>query len=264
MLNRAGIIAAFVGLAVSTGCSVGWSSPTASVLTVTMRDAETKGAESVFVQTEAGDIELIATDGPSNVEAHIYAQTQERADATRIKSHINAEGQFEVSIDWPEGGRRDNESCDIVVRMPRMDGVRVRTGAGEIDVKGMAGQMHLETGAGDVDVEHHMGSVTATTSAGDIEIENVTGNVSATTRAGDVELERIGGTIEARTSAGDIEAEMTGPYTGTIVAGTSVGDLRVMGRAYSQKRVTLAIGDGPEISTFESTVGDVSVRVTGN
>jgi len=57
---------------------------------------------------------------------------------------------------------------------------------------------------------------------------------------------------------------MTGPYTGTIVAGTSVGDLRVMGRAYSQKRVTLAIGDGPEISTFESTVGDVSVRVTGN
>lgn len=264
MLNRAGIIAAFVGLAVSTGCSVGWSSPTASVQTVTMSDAETQGAESVFILAEAGDIGLIATDGPSKIEAHVYAQTQERADATRIMTNINAEGQFEVSIDWPDGGRRDNENCDIVIRLPKMNGLRVHTRAGDIDVQGMVGQMHLETGAGDVEVQNHVGHVTATTSAGDIEIEDVTGDVSATTKAGDVELERIGGTIDARTSAGDIEAEITGPYTGTIVAGTLVGDLRVLGNHYSEKRVFISLGDGPEISTFESSVGDVSVRVTDN
>ena len=117
-----------------------------------MTDVETGQAESVLVQTEAGDVELIATDGPATVEAHVYAQTEERADATRIRAVVSNEGRLEISIDWPGGERRDSESCDIVARLPRMDGVWVRTGAGEIEVEGMAGEMLVETGAGDIDL----------------------------------------------------------------------------------------------------------------
>ncbi|MCA9272214.1 MAG: DUF4097 family beta strand repeat protein [Phycisphaerales bacterium] len=229
-----------------------------------MTDVETGQAESVLVQTEAGDVELIATDGPATVEAHVYAQTEERADATRIRAVVSNEGRLEISIDWPGGERRDSESCDIVARLPRMDGVWVRTGAGEIEVEGMAGEMLVETGAGDIDVDRHDGKVTAVTAAGDIEIEDTTGPISATTRAGDVDLERVRGTIDARTSAGDIHAMIVGPYSGTIVAKTAVGDLRVMGREYHEKHATVALGDGPEISTFESSVGDVLVRITDN
>lgn len=264
MLNRAAIAVAIAGLTLSSGCSVGWRSPTASILSVTMTDVETSGAESVLVQTEAGDVELIATDGPAKVEAHIYAQTEERADATRIRAVVSNDGRLEISIDWPGGERLQNESCDIVARIPRMHGVWIRTGAGEIDVEGMAGEMLIETGAGDVDVDRHEGKVTVITSAGDVEIEDVTGPVSATTKAGDVDLDRVRGTIDARTSAGDIHATMVGPYTGTIIAETSVGDLRVMGREYHEKHATIALGDGPEISRFKSSVGDVLVRISDN
>ena len=54
MRNRATIAAAILGLALSSGCSVGWRSPNASILSVTMTDVETGQAESVLVQTEAG------------------------------------------------------------------------------------------------------------------------------------------------------------------------------------------------------------------
>jgi len=264
MRKQATIAAAILGLALSSGCSIGWESSNASILSVSMSEVETSGAESVLVQTEAGDIELIATDGPAMIEAHVYAVTEERADATKINARVTDEGRLEISIDWPGGERRQSESCDIVARIPRMHGVWIRTGAGEIDVKGMAGEMLIETGAGDVEVAGHAGKVTAITSAGDIEIRDASGPISAKTSAGDIDLVRVNAPITARTSAGDIHASMIGPYTGTIVADTSVGDLRVLGKEYRQKHVTLSLGDGPEICTFESSVGDVLVKVTDN
>ena len=264
MRKQAILSAAIVGLALSSGCSFGWRSSNASILSVSMSEIETSGAESVLVQTEAGDIELIATEGPAVIEAPVYAQTEERADATRINAKISDEGRLEISIDWPGGKRRQNESCDIVARIPKMQGVWIRTGAGDTEVEGMAGDMMIETGAGDVEVERHEGRVTAITSAGDIEIREATGPISAKTSAGDIDLVRVGAPITARTSAGDIHASMIGPYTGTIVADTSVGDLRVLGKEYTQKHVTLSLGDGPEICTFQCSVGDVMVKVTDN
>ena len=265
MLNRAIIASGIVGLALSSGCTTRWDSSTAPPLTVTLSPVATTGADAVLVQTEAGDVQLIAIEaGTARIEAHIHAETEERAEATRIRAEVSREGRLEISVDWPGGHRRSNESCDIVARIPRVHGVWVRTGAGDIEVEGMAGDMLIETGAGDVHIDHHEGKVSVTTSAGDVEIENVTGPVSATTKAGDVDLEHIRGSIDASTSAGDIHAAMVGPYDGTIIARTRVGDLRILGREYHEKHATIALGEGPEISTFESAVGDILVRVSEN
>ncbi|MFI4871262.1 MAG: DUF4097 family beta strand repeat-containing protein [Phycisphaerales bacterium JB061] len=268
MRNRAIIASTVLALAASTGssigCSVGWHSPNASVLSVMVADLDTSRAESVLAQTEAGDIELIATDGPTSIEAHIYAQTEQRADAARIRAEISDEGRLEISIDWPDGGRRENESCDIVARIPRMQGVWVRTGAGDVDVAGMAGEMRIETGAGDIDVDRHEGKVAATTSAGDITLKDVSGPVSASTGAGDVDLELVRGPVDASTSAGDIHATLTKSFQGTIIARASVGDLRVMGREYRERHATVRVGDSPENSRFETSVGDIVVRTSGD
>ncbi len=265
MLKRVAIVAGLTGLAMSTGCSFGWNSERyTSRELVTLSDTQLASAKSVLIQTAAGEVTLTETSGPSTIEAHIRAQTQERADETSVTSKLSVDGRLEISVLWPGDRRRSNEGCDLIVSLPQMDGVRIRTSAGDVKVSDMMGEMLIETSAGDVNVARHAGKVTVITSAGDIEIEDAEGPISAKTSAGDIDLVRTGGPITARTSAGDIHAAMIGPYSGTIVANTSVGDLTVMGKQYRQKSVTLSLGEGPEICTFESSVGDVRVSVTKN
>ncbi len=265
MLKQAGIVAGLTGLAMSAGCSYNWGSARfTSRELVTLNETQVAGARSVLIQTAAGDVILEETSGPSTIEAHIRAQTQERADETTVAGALGDDGRLEISVVWPDGKRRENEGCDLHVRVPQMNGVRIRSNAGDIEVSGMMGEMLIETSAGDVDVNRHGGKVTVITSAGDIEIRDVSGAVSAKTSAGDIDLVRVSTPVTARTSAGDIHASMIGPYTGTIVADTSVGGLHVLGKQYKQKHLTLSMGEGPQISRFESSVGDVRVTVTDN
>lgn len=265
-MTRATGLAALVvaGLAMGTGCAVnlGSAEHTAHQVT-TFGTAEYLEAGSLLVQLEAGDVEIEESPGRMTVEARVRAETRERAEAAQVTHRVSEEGRLEISVEWPGGERWENESCDLVVRVPRMEGVWVRTSAGDIEVTGMGGELLIETSAGDVEVERHEGSVTVVTSAGDIEISDVSGSVSAQTKAGDIELRGVHTPVTASTSAGDIEARLAGPGRGTLVAVTSVGDLRVNGKEIEGKRAEVTMGEGSEISRLESSVGDVRVTAPG-
>lgn len=264
MLKRASVVVGLSGLALASGCTFDWNSADyTSTELMTIGEAEVSGATSVLVQTRAGDVTLVRTEGAPTVEAFVRAETQERADATSVTTTLGEGGRLEIGVLWPGDKRRNSESCDLRISLPEMDGVWIRSSAGDLEVAGMKGEMLLETSAGDVEVQGHDGPVTVITSAGDIEMESVTGAVSAKTSAGDIDLTRVQGPVSATTSAGDIDASMIGPYHGTIEAKTSVGDLRIMGQEYPAKSATVALGEGGDVSTFRSSVGDVHVTVTG-
>lgn len=255
------VVAGVVGM---TGCSVNLGSAEhLSHQMTTFGTDEYREAGSLLVQLEAGDVTVEQSPGRMTVEARVQAETRERAEQTRVLHRVNEDGRLELSVEWPGGERWENEHCDLVVRVPRMEGVWVRTFAGDVEVEGMGGELLIETSAGDVEVERHDGSVTVVTSAGDIEISDVSGSVSAETKAGDIELVGVHTPVTASTSAGDIQARFAGPGRGTLMARTAVGDVRVNGKEYEGKFAEVTLGEGSEISRLESSVGDVRVSAPG-
>lgn len=257
-------VAGVAGMATMAGCSVNLGSAEhLSHHTTTIGAEESREAGSLLVQLESGDVKIEESAGRMTVEARVQAETRERAEQTLVSHRVNEDGRLELSVEWPGGERWESESCDLVVRVPRMEGVWVRGLAGDVEVSGMGGELLIETSAGDVEVARHDGSVTVVTRAGDIEISDVSGSVSVQTKAGDIELRGVQTPVTASTSAGDIHARFAGPGRGTLVARTAVGDVRVNGKDYEEKSAEITLGEGSEISRLESRVGDVRVSAPG-
>lgn len=265
MFTRAGVVVALSGLAFASGCVGSWHEARYTATErVSLGESELGGATRAVIETRAGDVSLVRAEGEAGVEAFVRAETQERADATRVSSQIDGDGRLVIGVDWPDGKRRSSESCDLRVSLPGMEGVWVRSSAGDVEVTGMGGELFIETSAGDVEVERHEGSVTVVTSAGDIEISDVSGETRARTSAGDIDLVRVSSPVAAATQAGDVHAVVTGPFAGSIEAKTSVGDLRINGTEYESKSATVTMGEGSDTCLFESSVGDVRVTVSAD
>jgi len=247
-----------------SGCSTGWINANETAdLTVLIGADEVQQTSSLHVETEAGDVTIKPAEGEPHILAHIRAQSRERADATAVHARLDQGSILSVGVDWPNGKRRQNESCDLTIFVPTMDGVEVWTSAGDLDISEMGGLLDLHTSAGDVNVRKHTGEVRLRTSAGDVSLDDISGPISVATSAGDIRLIRVAGPVEASTSAGDVYAELNAGYVGQIRAATTAGDISLNGSQFRGRHGEVRIGadEAGPTSTFKTTAGDVDVLV---
>ena len=263
MNRRIALSIGALALITASGCSGSWyNADNLATYEASLTPEVVGQAESISIETKTGDVLLEPTAGEPKVVGKIRARTQERADATTISTIINGD-ILEISVNWPNGKRKNSESCDLLVYVPAMTGIGIDidAAAGNIFVKDMAGPINIQSSAGNIEVRNHNGGITARTSAGNIDFWDVADAVDVKTNAGDISLRRVGAPALAKTSAGDVYVVLHADATGALEASTSAGKVSLLGTKFKSKNGSVSITDDGPTSRFKTIAGDVEVSI---
>jgi DUF4097 and DUF4098 domain-containing protein YvlB len=163
------------------------------------------------------------------LEGSIAVQTWDK-DEVSLRVH-SPDNDLVNAVTAVQGGGKilveDNGSGDVsvVARVPVRFDLQLRTGAGDIGVKGsLVGTIHATTGGGDLSVGKTTGTVELQTSGGDIASEEVTGDIRLVTAGGGVSIKGVTGQAEISTAGGDM---IIGSIGKTLRASTAGGDVRL-------------------------------------
>ncbi len=192
----------------------------------------------------AGAITVRAGEGDTvHVVATKRASSQSRL--SRIEVDMQARGGG-VVIRTRKSFDTGNASVDLEITAPAGSRVRVDTGAGEVDVQGITGQIDIHSGAGSVDVRDAQGAVQVGLGAGQIRYEGTpSGNCRFETGVGEIIL-RLPESPDVRIDVGtglgavDVDFDVAGSVSprsangvigtgrqGSIFAHTGAGSVRV-------------------------------------
>ncbi len=181
---------------------------------------------AIEVATDNGSIEICQTDR-TDVEIHadFRATTQERLDAASIQAQRTEDGTLRITIDWPDGRRRNAEGCSFEIAVPDAVGVELSSSNGSLTVRGLSGTAELHTSNGKVDVEDHAGPIEVHTSNGAIQSRQVAGEIDARTSNGPIDVTDAPAAVTAHTSNAAITIRKA---DGNVDATTSNGRIEVI------------------------------------
>lgn len=139
--------------------------------------------------------------------------------------------------------------ADIEVRVPSGGNLRLRHGVGDIDAKGVEG---------DLDLDSHYGTV---------RVDSVDGDLMVDTGSGDVSIAEVNGELNVDTGSGDVE--IRGAQTTEVVIDTGSGDVTLSG-IVSSGDVSVDTGSGDveaseiraEGVVIDTGSGDVRLHLT--
>ncbi|HKN48203.1 MAG TPA: DUF4097 family beta strand repeat-containing protein, partial [Candidatus Polarisedimenticolia bacterium] len=152
-------------------------------------------------------------------------------------------------------------SAEFELTVPRdLQEIDVATGAGDVDLRGLAGRASITTRGGVVIGDDLGGPLSVATEGGDIRIGTVRSGVSLQSQGGSLRVVSVGGDLVARSAGGDV---IIGAAGGQVRAETGGGNIRIDSAAGD---VTAATGGGNiEIGQVRgrvaSTTGGGSIRV---
>lgn len=205
-------------------------------------------------------------------------------------NNILVDSRFDDGDDdgWRRGRRRkkNNFRLSVTVLVPEHFNIDFSSGAGNVEIEDLVGDINGLTGAGNIIIGDVIGTVEIVSGAGNIEVDSVTGRVYARSGAGNVEIAEVAGAITAHTGAGNVEVTMTQQPQGdselssgagnvtvymdadiavNVEARASLGSassdfgLKINGRWMSKSFEGRLNGGGPAL-TLRSGVGSVSLR----
>lgn len=246
----------------------------------------------VKVRTHDDDIVLVTmerdVDGVSDSELKEILSRQEYV-FEKDGNNVIVEVHFEEDATdraWKRWKRNYDLETDVEVIVPERYNVEFRTGAGNVDIEELDGNVAGRTGAGNLEISRIDGEVDVSSGAGNIDISDTFGDVYVESGAGTVDLEDVRGLIEASTGAGNINATITSQLGGDSSFRTGAGnvvvfladdveadvegrsslgnarsefDVRTTGKFMSKSFSGRINGGGPAIS-MSSGVGNVSLR----
>lgn len=187
---------------------------------------------------------------------------------------------------WRRWREDNNLKITFYVSVPSSYNVDFDSGAGNVYIDDLDGEIEGRTGAGNITIGDTEGSVDVTSGAGNITVEGALGDIYVHSGAGNVILEDVRGEITAGTGAGNIEATITRELYGDSSFNTGAGNvtvyldenigadidarsslgsarsdynLRVKGKWLSKSFSGEVNGGGPEIE-LSAGVGNVTLR----
>ncbi len=224
----------------------------------------------IKVKTQNGSIAIKKHDGTEvTISAVIRGQTQERLDATRVLAERKADNSLAVYVQWPEGGRKNNEGCDFKIEIPSAKGVTAESSNGSITLVGLAGVLKAESSNGAITIRAHDGEIKAGTSNGAVTIERAKGKVKASSTNGDISVslaDEVTGPVDIDTSNGSVSFEVGPAFVGTLKASTSNGSLTmpsgesIVQTSKTKRSAELVFGKGEHASVVKSSNGSVTVK----
>ncbi len=202
-------------------------------------------APSLEITNFAGSVTIRPNEGDLvRVVATKRASSQSRLD--RIEVDMSA-GDGRLVIKTRKDFTTGNAYVELEITAPSASRVKVDTGAGQVDVRDISGQIDIHSGAGAIAVRGAQGAVQVDLGAGQITYEGAPS-----------------GNCRFQTGAGEIVLRLPEDPDVRINLGTGMGavdvDFDVDGQV-SPRSVDGVIGDGSQGSIYAHTgVGSVNVR----
>ncbi len=191
--------------------------------------------------------ELIVTSSKT-VCANYEPEARKLADAFKLSTETTADG---LRVHWSkEGDMPGLISGDVQAQVPRRVNLSVDTRRGDVDLKGIEGNVTVKAQHGDATLDDIKGDVVLDIQRADVSISNITGSVRVESGGGEVEIRNVSGS-----------AALLGNYGGPIRLVAIQGPVRFESRrtkfTASKIEGELVTGGG---FTVRGVPGDVSLE----
>ncbi len=217
-------------------------------------EADLAAGRSLAIRNTWGDIRLEpSADGRLHLDAVTRAWGRDQAEARRNLDQLRITARdedtgFTVRVEPPAGDLPRRVRVDLKAQVPTGVAVDAALARGDVDARGLGGDLAISVISGDVSIRDHQGSVRIESAKSDAALERVAGDVQVSTKHGDVTLTDIGGRADVSVLHGDISVSRV---KGDVDLRTLSGDVDAGVEAFS-----------PGTTSVMSTMsGDVAVRL---
>jgi DUF4097 and DUF4098 domain-containing protein YvlB len=205
-------------------------------------------APTLTVDNFAGDV-IVNTGEEGRIRVLATKRSAREKDLDRIEVDMDeGDGEVQIVTDPPSGLK--NVSVDLEITVPASAYVDLHTGAGDIIVRDLEGDVRADSGAGDVDVRGTSGEIDAHTGAGSIDVRRAVGAVYLDVGAGSINYQGTPqGYCRFDTGAGTIKIRIPEDANVEVDLDTGVGDIDVnmiVDGKVSNRKVKGTIGSGDE------------------
>jgi len=268
-MNRLATLAACIAfplMAQSTTIQPTTPGPSAETRAFALKDGGRLKVENIngIIEVSAWDkneVELVAKFKPSSNDGR-HMRLDVKSDADSFELVASYPKNPEDNSDSKE--RRRNQSCDIVLSVPRHVQASLKTANGGIAVNGTNGETTLETNNGSIAINDTKGKLVANTTNGSISLNGASGYARASTVNGSISgsLDGADG-LDLSTVNGSIKIKLLNP-NGTLEARTMNGSVKlnapVAKDANTKKNYASArFGDGNAKMSLETVNGSVVI-----
>jgi hypothetical protein len=196
------------------------------------------GLDTVKLEAGVGDVEIFAADTVDEVTLEVQLKprrggffssmkkAQREVDEAELRVEASG-GTLRLEIDTDADDRHFEESWTI--ELPSRLAFDLELGVGDVEIRGIAGELSCEIGVGDVLVEAVSGDVTVEVGVGDASVTSSAdfyGSVAGSGGVGDAKLTVRGERISSSGFVGH-SAEWNGEGPHHIEISVGVGDARV-------------------------------------
>jgi hypothetical protein len=230
------------------------------------------GKPDLRIETSDANIRVTTWD-QNTIEAKVITTRYKIGEGgIRVDEHQNGD-TVEIEVRYPHHGLTldwGNHRVDIVIQMPRVGRVNLRTGDGKIDIAGLKGDMDLHSGDGSENLEGVEGKLHASTGDGHItahgrfdELELKTGDGHVDVRAANGSSLASGWRLE--TGDGNVSLEVPGDLAADVDLRTSDGhidlDLPVTAEGkVRENEVRGKMNGGGSLLTIRTGDGSIHLR----
>ena len=142
----------------------------------------------------------------------------------KINSYVKGDTAWIEAV-W-QGGRPRKFSGEFVINLPRnTDWVKIETGGGGVEAKGISGHVSIQSGGGRIRVDDVGGEVDVETGGDSIDVGTVGGDVKLQTGGGNISIGSVKGNIHAETGGGNVLV-LSGEQSAVVEAGAGNVEIR--------------------------------------
>jgi hypothetical protein len=174
---------------------------------------------TLFLELDYGNIEIVTGTGDQVIvelmrTVHVDDEDEARDLLERYHEYAIEQDGDDVRVEsrylqrsgrWG-GGNKNYIKIHVRVAVPYDYNVDFESGAGNVEVTRLEGDVTGKTGAGNIKMERVMGAIDITSGAGNMTIAGGSNHVEVNTGAGNVDLRDVEGAVRANTGAGNITA----------------------------------------------------------
>lgn len=153
-------------------------------------------------------------------------------------------------------GRGMEAHADLRIEVPAGRDVEVRLAAGQVEARGVSGDLLVDLSVGGITVAEHRGPLDLDTGSGSVRVADVGGPVRVDTGSGSVRVDRIRGE-ELRVDTGSGAVRGSGIRSGSVEIDTGSGSIALTG--VRAARLRLDTGSGSVELGLLSDVEDLEV-----
>jgi DUF4097 and DUF4098 domain-containing protein YvlB len=212
-------------------------------------------APSLEITNFAGSVRIRTAEG-GEIRIEATKKASRHSELHRIDVDVS-ERDGTVVVRTRKSANLDKASVELDITAPVDTRLDLKTGAGTVDVRGLAGDMEVDTGAGTVIIRDTSGRVRAQSGAGTVEVRDASGPAEIGVGAGTIDYEgELEGDSTFSTGLGEIILRLPEELNAKVDLSTAMGsvDVRydVRGTVSARKAVGV-IGDGSECSIYAHT-----------